>query len=85
MDAQVERKAGIVARKLVARGSKSEREAVVLVTPEGGEFILRRKGGHAFRDPQLDELVGTSITADGYVDGQTFIMASWNPLNPAKR
>ena len=82
MAAPVQRKSGTVARKLVAHGSKSEREAVVLVTRDGAEFILRRKGGNAFSDPQLDELVGSSITADGHETGQTFIMTTWNRSGP---
>lgn len=77
MGERIQRMTGTVIRKGVARGSKSERDAVVLQTAEGGEYILRRSGGNAFSDPQLDALVGSSITADGQVAGQTFIMKSW--------
>ena len=34
---------GNVIKKLIARGSKSEHEAVCLVTDQG-EFVLRRRG-----------------------------------------
>ncbi len=68
---------GRVIRKPVAAGSKSEHAAVVLKTAGGEEYSLRRLGGNAFRDPQLDELVGSSITGDGHVAGQTFILKSW--------
>ncbi len=68
---------GKVLRKEVARGSKSEHEAVVLRTKDGEELVLRRLGGNAFADPQLDKLVGASITAEGQVAGGTFILKSW--------
>ncbi len=68
---------GNVVRQPVARGSKSEHAAVVLKTAAGEEFVLRRLGGNAFSDPQLDKLVGSSITGDGQVAGQTFILKSW--------
>lgn len=68
---------GNVIRKEVAAGSKSEREAVVLRTKDGEELLLRRLGGNAFADPQLDDLVGRSITGEGQVAGNTFILKSW--------
>lgn len=71
------RLSGRVVRKPVARDSKSEHAAVVLKTDGGEEYLLRRLGGNAFSDPQLDELVGSSITGDGHVAGQTFILKSW--------
>ena len=85
MDTRIQRLTGIVIRKAVARGSKSEREAVVLQTSDNAEYILRRSGGNAFSDPELDKLVGSSITADGQVvAGQTFIMKSWTLGGAAK-
>ncbi len=68
---------GIVLRAAVATGSKSERVAVVLRTDAGEEHILRRAGGHAFRDLVLEALVGKTITGSGLVTGQTFIMHKW--------
>lgn len=59
-----------------ATGSKSEREAVRLVT-ENGSFVLRRRGGNAFRDPVLEKLVGKTIECDGYLTGNTLIIAEW--------
>ena len=79
-----QRLTGAVLRKAVAQGSKSEHEAVVLRTPEGGEYVLRRTGGNAFRDPELDGLVGSSITGEGLVTGQTFIMTRWQ-VEPAAK
>ncbi len=69
--------AGRVLRRRIAQGSKSERRAVVLQTKDGDEFILRRKDGNAFRDDALDRLVGSTISAEGLVAGQTFIMSTW--------
>jgi len=84
MNSSQQRLTGAVIRRAVAKGSKSEHEAVVLRTPEGDEYVLRRRGGNAFRDPELDNLVGSSISADGLVAGQTFIMHSWTPQTPRK-
>jgi hypothetical protein len=65
-----------VARARVARGSKSEHDAVVLDT--GSQvLVLRRRGGHAYRDALLDELVGRTITAEGTVHGATFLVDEW--------
>jgi hypothetical protein len=70
---------GTVAKRLVARGSKSEREAVVLQTGEG-EYVLRREGGNPFHDPELERLVGKKIRALGREYENNLIMASWEEL-----
>jgi hypothetical protein len=67
---------GKVVRKSVGAGSKSERAAVVLVTADG-EYVLRRSGGNAFADPELDALVGAKIRATGTLHGYTFLVDSW--------
>jgi hypothetical protein len=67
---------GRVVKKPFGVGSKSEHDAVMLVT-DSGEYVLRRLGGNAFRDPELDQLVGKSIAAEGILHGYTFIMSSW--------
>jgi hypothetical protein len=67
---------GEVAKRVVARGSKSEREAVVLITADA-EYVLRRTGGNAFADPELDALVGKTLRAEGTVHGYTFLMDRW--------
>ena len=69
-------RSGRVSRQLVAPGSKSEREAVVLDT-EDMQYVLRRMGGNPFADPQLDELVGKTVRAVGEVHGPDFIMSEW--------
>jgi hypothetical protein len=72
---------GTVIRRNVAPGSKSEREAVVLLTDQKQELILRKRGGNPFFDPSLEELVGKQIQCEGTEHGQTLIMESWNILD----
>lgn len=68
---------GAVVKKPIAAGSKSARDAVMLVTDEG-EFVLRRQGGNPFFDPELERLVGKQIECDGQLHGYTFIMSQWS-------
>ena len=71
---------GRVVRKRVSTGSKSEHDALVLVTPEGQEYKLRRQEGNPFRDPELDALEGKRVECEGIVrDGQV-IMTRWTVL-----
>ncbi len=85
MDFRHQRLTGTVFRKTVAKGSKSEREAPVLRTPDGRAYILRRSGGNAFSDPEMDKLIGHSIVADGLLADQTFIMKAWSVDEDAER
>jgi hypothetical protein len=73
---------GTVIKKLFGRGSKSEHEAVYLVT-DRGEYVLRRRGGNPFSDPELDKLVGKQIRCEGEVVGYTLIISAWSETNPA--
>lgn len=57
---------GRVTRGEYGKGSKSEREAVFIETAQG-TFLLRRKGGPAFADPSLDQLVGHEVECDGFL------------------
>ena len=68
---------GTVVRKPFAVGSKSEREAVVLVTADGREYVLRRLGGNPFHDAELEALVGKRIACEGQLHGYTFIFERW--------
>jgi hypothetical protein len=47
---------------------------VVLRTAAGDEYILRRRGGNAFHDTELERLVGSRITGLGLVKNRTFII-----------
>jgi hypothetical protein len=59
---------GTVVRAPFGSGSKSEREAVWLETPDG-RFVLRRKDGPTFDDPALEKYVGKRVTCDGFIAG----------------
>lgn len=68
---------GRVVKKPFGLATKSEHEAVKLVTPEG-EYRLRRQGGNPFADPVLDLLVGKTIRCRGVVSGNTLIITEWS-------
>ena len=70
---------GNVIRKTFARGSKSEHEAVFLVTPEG-EYKLERMHGNPFHDPELEALVGTRIACTGRVIDYLLRIDSWRKV-----
>jgi hypothetical protein len=74
---------GVVERKRVARGSKSEHEAIVLRTPRR-DYWLRRRGGHPFTDPALEPLVGQTLEAEGSAAGPSFILDRWKPAPTPK-
>lgn len=67
---------GLVTKKPFAAGSKSEREAIILITDER-EYVLRRKGGNPFSDRELENLVGKRICCEGDLAGYTFLMTKW--------
>lgn len=73
------KKKGLVQRKRVAVGSKSEHDAIVLKTSRG-EWTLRRVGGNPFSDPELNRLVGLVIECEGAQHQQYFIMSKWNEV-----
>lgn len=70
---------GTVISESFAVGSKSEHDAVKLVT-DRGTYVLRRRGGNAFRDPALEKLVGATIECDGVLSGNTLIIADWRQV-----
>ena len=67
---------GKVIQKPFGQGSKSEHDAVYLVTDEG-EYVLRRAGGNPFRDPELDALGGKEIVCEGTSTDHTLIVSEW--------
>jgi hypothetical protein len=71
---------GKVIRRRVGRGSKSEHEAVVLVTDAGVSYHLHQPGGNAFEDPELEQLVGKRIEGNGAKRGVSFYLAKWREL-----
>ena len=70
---------GKVVRRAFAAGSKSERMAVILETPEG-DYVLRREGGNAFSDPVLEHLVGKRIVAEGTLHDYTLIISEFQDV-----
>ncbi len=71
---------GIVSRELYAAGSKSEHWAPILTTDEGARYLLRRAGGSAYADPDLDELAGQAIEATGLVHRDILLLTEHHPL-----
>jgi len=69
---------GRVERKRLSAGSKSEHDALVLVTPDGQEYKLRRQEGNPFRDPELDVLEGKRIECEGTVRNGQLIISRWS-------
>lgn len=57
-------------------GSKSEHEAVYLVTGKK-RYVLRQQGGNPFYDPELEKLVGKSIQCTGIVTGYTLLISAY--------
>ncbi len=67
---------GLIQRKKLDEGSKSEREATVLVSA-GTEYVLRRRGGNPFEvDETLDDFVGKEVECDGVLQDFTLIFDS---------
>jgi len=72
---------GNVVRERLSAGSKSEHQAIVLVTEAGERFKLRRRGGNPFQDPTLDPLEGKRIECEGILRGYQIIMTRWKVLD----
>jgi hypothetical protein len=70
---------GTVEHRIVARGSKSERKAVILLS-DGNTHILRRRQGNTFKDPVLDSLVGKTVEVEGDLHDETLHVDSWKIL-----
>jgi hypothetical protein len=68
---------GKVVRQIFGKGSKSEHNAVMLQAGDE-QWVLRRQGGNAFRDPELEALVGKTIRCTGRLAGHTFLMSDWS-------
>lgn len=73
---------GRVEKEIVAAGSKSEREAVVIKTDDGRTYPLRRVGGNSFSDSVLEGLVGKRIECSGSeMTGGVFAVTSWREIS----
>lgn len=65
---------GSVVKRPFGVGSKSERDAILLVTNDK-EYVLRRQGGNAFSDSELEQLVGKQVQCTGIVTGYTLLVS----------
>ena len=71
---------GLVSRRRINVGSKSEHDATVIATDEG-EFKLRRQGGHPFSDPEVQALAGKRIRARGFLSAGQFLMERYEVVS----
>ncbi len=71
---------GMVVHQRFGVGSKSEHQAVALLTSEG-PVKLARAGGNPFQDPELEKLVGREIVAEGEIHQEQLLMTRWNVLS----
>ena len=71
---------GNVVKQLVAQNSKSEHQAIMLVT-EMGTYLLRRRDGNPFFDPVLEKLKGKRIRCIGVKKGNILYLDTWHILN----
>ncbi len=73
---------GIVKRMRVNIGSKSEHDAVVLVTAQGKQYKLRRLGGNPFHDEELIKLDGMEISGEGELLNTELLLTHWQSKTP---
>jgi hypothetical protein len=71
---------GTVEHRLVARGSKSERIAIVLVSGQQ-THVLRRRQGNSFQDSVLDSLVGKTLEVEGDVHDEILHADYWKVVS----
>jgi hypothetical protein len=64
---------GSVVKRPFGVGTKSEHDAIFLVTKDK-EYVLRRQGGNAFQDPELEQWVGKQVQCTGTVAGYTLLV-----------
>lgn len=67
---------GKVERRLIDKGSKSERHAMVLVLRNGKSYPLRRVGGNAMRDPYFEAMEGQTVSLTGRLRPGFFLVGA---------
>jgi hypothetical protein len=77
----VQKLRGRVVRRLYGKGTKSEREAVLLET-EDGAFLLRKRGGPSFGDSSFDALVGELVECTGTLLETTLLVDRVDVVSP---
>jgi hypothetical protein len=65
---------GRVERQRLAAGSKSDHLGMVLVTAKGERHVLRLRGGHPLREPALEALEGRTLSLEGLVRENYFLL-----------
>lgn len=65
---------GTVEKRPFGKGSKSERDAIFLVTADR-DYVLRRRGGNPYHDPEIEGLVGKQVRCTGIVTGYTLLVS----------
>lgn len=70
-------------RDLVAQGSKSEREALLLEADDGATYVVRGRGTPSFGedDPELAALAGRRVAVSGEVVAGTLLVDGCEPLD----
>lgn len=63
---------GEVIKKTFAKGSKSEHDAIYIVTDQG-EFVLRKTDDNPFENKALQKFVGKKVNAEGKLKDYLFI------------
>ena len=63
---------GKVVIKKMAKGSKSEGNAICIHTDDS-TYVLRRVGGNPFNDSVLNDFVGKEVTAKGVISENLFL------------
>lgn len=66
---------GLVTKKIVAKGSKSERTTHV-ITSGDTQYILRRRSAGYGLDPYFEKYEGKTITVKGVINYITFFVTS---------
>lgn len=75
---------GKVILKTFAKGSKSEHLAVYLETADK-KYVLRRRGGNPFYDPELQNIVGKTIRCTGTVSEYMLLISDWAVLDEGEK
>lgn len=71
---------GVIERRLLAAGSKSERQGLVLRTDDGQALPVRRLGGNDFRDETLEALLGQRLSVLArQLDSGVLQIETWTP------
>lgn len=71
---------GRIEPRRVARGTKSEHVASVLVDEQGVAHRLRRRGGPPFADPVWADLHGRQVRVTGDAHEHFFLVDDWQLL-----